>query len=92
MAVMAREIKFNGRELAMMRAIGFGLGTSGSELQERLNVSAEELVDLLNTLLDMGFIETTTMKEAVTVADFGDENFEINPSYASDVREAMKRR
>ena len=89
---MAREIKFNGRELAIMRAIGFGLGVSGTELQERMNLPDDELVDVLNTLLDMGFIETTTMKERVAITDYTNENFEINPSYASDVREVMKRR
>lgn len=89
---MAREIKFNGREQATVRAIGFGSGITGADIQERMNMTAEELVDILNTLLDMGFIETPTMNENVTLATYATENFEVNPSYAADIRDAIKRR
>jgi DNA-binding IclR family transcriptional regulator len=88
---MARQIKLNGRELGVMRCIGFGLGVPGAEIQERTNIEAEELTDLLNTLLDIGYLETTTMKERVTLEEMPAENFEINPSYASDLKHAMRR-
>ena len=88
---MARQIKLNGRENTMMRTIGFGLGVTGAEIQERMAMSAEETVEILNTLLDTGFVETATMKDRVTLADYATENFEINPSYATDLRLAMKR-
>ena len=88
---MARQIKLNGRELGVMRTIGFGLGVTGAELQERTQIEAEDLCDLLNTLIDIGYIETPTMKERVPLEEFAAETFEINPSYASDLKGAMRR-
>ena len=88
---MARQIKLNGREQSMMRTIGFGLGITGAEVLERMAMIPEELVDVLNSLIEIGYLETPTMKERVTLADFSTETFEINPSYASDLKEALKR-
>jgi DNA-binding MarR family transcriptional regulator len=88
---MAREIKLNGRELGIMRTIGFGLGVPGSEIQERTNIDHEDLCDVLNTLLDIGYIETPTMKERVSLEEMATELFEINPSYVSDLKIAMRR-
>ena len=89
---MARQIKLNGREQSMMRVIGFGLGVAGAEIQERMAMIPEELVDVLNGLLETGFLETTSMKENVTVANYATENFEVNPSYVNEIRDALKRR
>ena len=88
---MAREIKLNGRELGVMRTIGFGLGVSGAEILERTNIEADDLCDLLNTLLDIGYLETPTMKEHVKPEEMPTELFEINPSYAGDLKVAMRR-
>lgn len=75
----------------MMRSIGFGMGITGSEIQERMALPDDEIVDILNTLMGMGYIETMTMKDHVTLADYATENFEINPSYAAEIRLSMKR-
>jgi len=40
---MSRQIRFNGRETAVMRAIGFGLGISGKDLQERLQMGHDDM-------------------------------------------------
>ena len=88
---MARTIKLNGRELGVMRTIGFGIGVSGAEIQERTQIDAEELCDLLNTMLDVGYLETQTMKERVTLEEYAHEIFEINPAYATDLKVAMRR-
>lgn len=88
---MTRKISLNGRELGVMRCIGFGLGVLGSDIQERTQIEADDLCDLLNTLLDVGYLETPTMKDRVTQEDYAAETFEINPSYASDLKAAMKR-
>ena len=88
---MAREIKLNGRELGVMRTIGFGLGLTGLEIQERTNIDAEDLCDLLNTLLDIGYLETPAMKERVSLEEMPVETFEINPSYSGDLKVAMRR-
>src|SRR5262245_31428775 len=89
--IMAKIIRLNGREASVLRTIGFGLGVSGTELQERLQMAPDDLVDVLNTLLDIGYVETPTIKERVTVADYAAEEFEINPSYAADLKEALRR-
>ncbi len=88
---MGRTPKLNGRESGMLKAIGFGLGVSGEELLERTQMAPEDLCDVLNTLLDIGYVETASMKERVTEEELKTENFEINPSYASDLKVAMKR-
>ena len=63
--VMSRIIRLNGREAAVLKSIGFGLGVTGQELQERMQMAHEDLSDVLNTLLDIGYVETTTMRERV---------------------------
>ena len=88
---MARQIKLNGRELGVLRTIGFGLGLPGVEIQERTNIDPEDLCDLLNTLLDIGYLETPTMRERVPFDAYATEIFEINASYASDLKVAMRR-
>ena len=88
---MARPIKLNGREAGVIRAIGFGLGISGAEVQERMQMDGEALVDLLNSLLDMGYIETPGMSERVTAEGYAAEMFEVNPSYAAILKTAIRR-
>jgi len=88
---MARPIKLSGREAGLLRSIGFGLGVSGTELCERMQMPAEDLIDLLNTLLDAGYIETASMREQVGAGDYGGEMFEMNPAYAGDLKDAMRR-
>ena len=88
---MAKTIKLSGRELGILRTIGFGLGVSGAELVERTQIAAEDLCDTLNTLIDIGFIEAGSMTERVALTEFAAENFEINPSYVNDLKLALKR-
>jgi hypothetical protein len=88
---MARDIKLSGRELGVLRAIGFGLGVNGAELLERTGLAPEDLTDVLNTLLDIGYVEAGSMKERVIQAEMPAENFEINPSYSNDLKKAMRR-
>jgi DNA-binding IclR family transcriptional regulator len=88
---MAKAIKLSGREMGILRCIGLGLGVSGTELQERTQIAPEDLTDVLNTLIDIGYVETASMKERVTLEQFATETFEINPSYATDLKAAMKR-
>lgn len=89
---MARQIKLNGRELALLRTIGFGLGVTGAELQERMAMMPDELVDILNTMLDSGYVEVASMKQQITEAELPAETFELNPAFTTDLKEALKRR
>lgn len=88
---MARQIKLNGREMGVMRTIGFGLGLTGAEIQLRTQIDPDDLCDVLNTLLDVGYLSTSTMKERIPFLEYATETFEINPSYASDLKVAMRR-
>ena len=88
---MARAIKLSGRESAVLRAIGFGLGITGTELSERLQMDETELVDVLNTLIDAGYVEAASMRERMGVGDYSAETFEVNPSYVSELKEVMRR-
>lgn len=88
---MAKEIKLSGREGAVIRAVGFGLGVTGTELVERLHMEEGELTDVINGLLDTGYLETASMREHVEVSDLADETFEVNPSYAGDLKSALRR-
>ena len=88
---MGRPIKVSGREASVLRAIGYGLGVSGTDLVERLQMDQEELVDVLNALIGLGYVEVTSMKQVVTLDDFAAENFEVNPSFVNELKEALKR-
>ena len=88
---MAKAIKLSGREMGIMRAIGFGLGVTGAELAERTQIAPDDLCDTLNALIAMGYVEARSMTEHVLLTEFTSENFEVNPSYANDLKEAMKR-
>ena len=89
--LMAKSIKLSGREMGVMRTIGFGLGASGGELAERTQIAPDDLCDTLNALIEMGYVETRSMTERVLLTEYAAENFEVNPSYANDLKEAMKR-
>lgn len=75
----------------MIRAIGFGLGVTGAELRDRAQMSPEDLLDVLNALLDAGFAETASMREHVDLSSYEAETFEVNPSYAMDLKAAVRR-
>lgn len=86
-----KKIKLTGREMAVMRSIDYVNGNSGTEICERTHIEAEDLVDILNGMCDAGYLETVPPVERVTIADFGARHFELNPSYALELKEAMRR-
>jgi len=85
------KIKLTGREMAVLRAIDYANGNTGTEIVERTHVEADELVDILNGLCAAGYLETVPMVEQVDLADFAARHFELNPSYAQELKEAMRR-
>ena len=88
---MAKPIKLSGREAAVVRTIGFGLGVTGEDLRERLQMAPEDLVDVLNAMMEGGFLEAASQRERVTIADYATDEFEVNPSYAGDLKLAIRR-
>ena len=86
-----KQIKLSGRERAVLRAIDFSTGTLGQDLLEHTRLQPEDLVDILNGLMDVGYAEVVPFSEHTSVETFAASTFEVNPSYALELREAMKR-
>lgn len=86
-----KEIKLSGRERTVLRYIDWATGTIGSELQETTRLEAEDLVAVLNGLLEVGYIETEPYADQTDEATFAQTTFEVNPSYALELRAAMAR-
>jgi hypothetical protein len=86
-----REIKLSGRERTVLRAIDFSTGTVGQEILERTQLEPEDLVDTLNALLSVGYAEAVPYMEGTTLEAFRTSMFEVNPSFALELREAMMR-
>ncbi len=87
-----RQIKLTGREMSLVRAMGFTETMLGSEILEVTRMEPDDVGDALNGLIAAGFVETTPYQEEVALADLAVTGFEINPAYASDLRTAMQRR
>ena len=90
--VIMKQIKLSGRERTVLRAIDFSTGTVGSDLLERTKLQAEDLVDILNGLMTVGYAEVRPYAESTSVETFRDSMFDVNASYALQLREALVRR
>jgi hypothetical protein len=87
-----RNVKLTGREVSIVRVIGFTEAMSGAEIIEATRMDAEDITDTLNGLLSAGFVESIPYSEEVAAPDMPAMSFEINPAYAGDLRTAMIRR
>jgi hypothetical protein len=89
-------IKLSGRETAVLRAIE-NLGSTGHEIIDRTQIHLEDLEDILSALCDVGYVEayrpgaTTPSMQAITGPEVATARFEINPSYALDLKKALMR-
>ena len=86
-----KQIKLSGREMAVLRAINFALGSTGTEIQELTQIDGSDLADVLNGLFDVGYVETYPLVEIITSVNYEATRFEVNPSYAQQLKIAMKR-
>ena len=92
-----KEIKLTGREKAAIKAIDFSTGSTGAEIFEYTKIEESELVQMLNGLADVGYIEAYAPDNdlpyngAVPEDQFSAARFEVNPSYALQLKEAMRR-
>ena len=86
-----RKIKLSGREAAVVRSIDYTSNTPGHEIRERTHMEVEDLVDVVNGLMDAGFVETHPPSERVALDAFDATLFEVNPSYAQELRVATRR-
>jgi hypothetical protein len=86
-----KQIKLSGREMAVLRAIDYVSGSTGTELKERTAIEGVDLVDILNGLSDAGYVESTPIVEPITFLNYADTRFEINPAYYQQLKVAMRR-
>lgn len=86
-----KHIKLSGREQAVLRAIDYTSGSTGDEIREITHIEGEDLADILNGLCDAGYVEVFPYAEHVTFLSYAASRFEINPSYALDLKEALRR-
>jgi hypothetical protein len=87
-----RFIKLSGREATLVRAIGFAEPMMGAELQDAVNMNIDDVTDTLNSLMSAGFVESVPYYEEVELAEMPVTAFELNPAYASELRQALYRR
>jgi hypothetical protein len=86
-----KQIKLSGREMAVLRAIDYALGSTGTEIHERTQIDPSDIADILNGMSDVGYVEAFPPVEPITFLNYVNTRFEINPSYALQLKVAMKR-
>jgi DNA-binding MarR family transcriptional regulator len=87
-----KTLKFSGREASIIRAIDFATGTTGAEILVKTRFDAQDALDILNALLDAGFIETNpSQQEHVEMEAFYNMGFEVNPAYTHQLRKSLIR-
>ena len=85
-----KNLKFSGREASVIRAIDFATGTLGAEILVKTRIEAQDALDILNGLLDAGFIETNPpQQEHVEMKAFYHTVFEANPAYIHQMRKSL---
>ena len=87
---MARDIKLNGGEITMLKAMGFG-GTQlyGKLLVDRMgeDLIAAEFLDTLEGLMSMGYVLSNKVNVR-TMDDVERAFFRVNPAHARDLKDA----
>jgi hypothetical protein len=86
-----REIKLDGGEISILKALGQSTtALSGKMLLEHVGgMETAELIDTLSGLISQGYLMSS--KVNVTNLDEVEHSFfRINPSYARDLRDALR--
>jgi DNA-binding MarR family transcriptional regulator len=87
-----KTFKFSGRETSVLRAIDFATGTIGAEILVKTRIEAQDALDILNALLDAGYVETNpSQQEHVELKAFYHTLWEVNPAYAHQLRKSFIR-
>lgn len=86
-----KQIKLSGREQAVLRAIDYSTGSSGAEIHAITHIAIDDLADILNGLCDVGYVEVFPTTGRVTAELCAAARFEVNPSYALDLKAALRR-
>ncbi len=87
-----KQIKLTGRERSVLRVLDFTAGNTGDELLETSRLEPDDLVGVLNSLMGPGYLEIEPYAEEALLETFLTARFDINPSYAQELRAAMAQR
>lgn len=84
-----RKIKLSGRERAVVKALGFSEAMAGEQVPEYTQLQPDDLNDVLNALLAAGYVESNPYREQVSLVEMPTTEFEINPSYAHELKSSL---
>lgn len=87
-----KQIKLTGRERSVLRVLDFVGGNTGEELLESTRLEADDLVSVLSGLMGPGYLEMSPYGEEAALETYASARFDINPSYAQELRAAMAQR
>lgn len=87
---MSREIKLDGGEITVLKQIGIsGAHVNGKVLLEHADgMMPAEFLDTLQGLMSLGYVLANRVSIR-TVDDVERATFQVNPSYARDLKEAL---
>jgi hypothetical protein len=83
------EINLNGGEISILKTIGLG-GTSmsGVQLVDRIDMEAAELIDALEGLVALGYVQSSRVGIRTMDAVKG-ANFRVSQSLGRELRDAV---
>jgi hypothetical protein len=87
-----RIIRLSGREACVVRAMSFSDTTLGSEIQETTRMEPEDVTDVLNSLIAVGFVDSLPYSEQIGLAEMPVTSFEVNPAYSHQLKIAIRQR
>jgi hypothetical protein len=87
-----RSINLSGREATVVRAIGFTETALGADLQDSTRMELDDITVTINGLISAGFVESIPYTESVDLAELPVTSFEVNPAYARQLKDALRRR
>jgi hypothetical protein len=92
-----KALKLTGRERAVLRHIDETSGSTGTEIQAQAHIDEPDLVDVLNGMINAGFVEafapgeTLIYVQEISLSTMSTTRFEVNPAYAAILRQASRR-
>jgi len=86
-----RSVKLSGREASVVRAIGFAEAALGADIQDMTHMDLEDVAETVNSLMAAGFVESIPYHEQIELAELPATSFEVNPAYAHELRQALRR-
>ncbi len=84
-----KQIRLSGREVAVIRSLGFGLAVSGTELLENTRIAIDDLSDVLSGLMEVGYVESTPFAERTSPEALPTTEYEVNSAYTHELKAAL---